>query len=78
MNACNWEVIEAFSSPGEYRRFCGWIGDQEASGLVEQVAVQDSYAGKLFDEKWFRCRQSGAVWRLVAPDGPFHGYWGPV
>lgn len=78
MNSCNWEGIDAFSSPGEYRRFCTWIGDQVASGLAEQVAVQDSYAGEMFDEKWFRCKQSGDVWRLVAPDGPFHGYWGAV
>ena len=78
MNACKWEVIDTFSSPGEYRRFCAWLGDQVASGLAEQVAVQDSYAGEMFDEKWFRCKQSGDVWRLVAPDGPFHGYWGAV
>jgi len=78
MNACNWEVIGEFSSLGEYRRFYAWIGDQVAHGLAEQVAVQDSYAGEMFDEKWFRCMQFGDVWRLVAPDGPFNGYWGAV
>jgi hypothetical protein len=76
MNTCNREAIDAFSSLGEYRRFCAWIGEQVENGLAEQVAVQDTYAGEMFEEKWFRCKQSGDVWRLVAPDGPFHGYWG--
>lgn len=78
MNECNWEVIEGFSSPKEYERFFAWITEQVQAGMVEQVPVQESYAGPGFEEKWFKCIVSNETWRLVSPEDPFHGYWGPV
>jgi len=78
MNDCNWEVIEEFSSPQEYERFSAWLGNQVKAGVVVQVPVQDSYAGPGFEEKWFKCLSASETWRLVSPQAPFLGYWGPV
>lgn len=78
MNECNWEVIERFSSLNEYERFVAWIALQVKAGMVEQTPVQESYAGPGFEEKWFKCIVSSETWRLVSPQDPFHGYWGPV
>ncbi|MDE4514664.1 hypothetical protein [Pseudomonas fragi] len=78
MNDCNWEVIEEFSSPKEYERFVAWITGQVKAGMVEQTPVQENYAGPGFEEKWFKCIVSSETWRLISPQDPFHGYWGPV
>lgn len=78
MSDCEWEAIEAFVSPSEFRRFNSWLQNQLACGMVEEVPVLDSYAGPYFEERWFACKASGEVWRLVAPQDPFHGYWGPI
>jgi len=78
MAGCSWEVIESFFSPDEYRRFVVWINNQVVNGRAESVRVLDSYAGPGFDEFWFKCCDSAEVWRLVAPEPPFRGYWGPV
>lgn len=78
MNECNWEVIEGFSSPKEYERFSAWITEQVKAGMVKEAPVQENYAGPGFEEKWFKCIASSETWRLVSPQDPFHGYWGPV
>jgi hypothetical protein len=78
MSDCSWEIIEGFSSLQEYARFSAWLADQVKAGMVVQVSVQESYAGPGFEEKWFKCLGSSATWRLVTPQDPFHGYWGPV
>jgi hypothetical protein len=78
MSDCNWEVIEGFSSPREYERFSAWIIEQVKSGITEQTPVQDRYAGPGFEEKWFKCIVSNETWRLVSPQAPFQGYWGPI
>lgn len=77
MSHCNWEAIHGFDTPGEYRRFCVWLESQVEDGLVESIPVGQSNEVIHFglDEKWFRCKKSGEVWRLVAPDSPFRGSW---
>ena len=78
MNTCEWETIDPFSSPGEYRRLCLWLDQQVTEGLAKEVPVEESYAGPLFSERWFQCQASQEKWRLVAPQDPFHGFWGAV
>lgn len=78
MNDCGWKVIEGFSSPDDYERFLVWIADQVDAGVLAPISVQESYAGMGFEEKWFRCLVSSGTWRLVSPQAPFYGYWGPV
>lgn len=78
MGNCNWEAIHGFVSPVEFQRFCDWLDAQVQSGLVEEVAVDQSklYFGD--DERWFRCKESGEIWRRVAPEFPFRGIWDAV
>ena len=73
MKACPWEEIRGFQSPGEFNRFVGWITEQAKLGTVEEVPISSPYAGATFQEKWFRHKESGKVWRLVWPDAPFTG-----
>ena len=75
---CNWETIEEFFSPGEFEKFSNWISSQLEEEIIEQVSVENTYAGEYFEEKWFKCKESGQVWRLVSPQAPFLGYWGAV
>lgn len=80
MNRCNWEAIHGFDTPGEYRRFCAWLEAQVTNGMVEKIPIGHSKKEVPFgaDERWFRCKESGEVWRLVAPDAPSRGFWTEV
>lgn len=80
MSSCNWEAIHGFESPCEYKRFCSWLSDQVSSGLVESVPLIEPSGDLIFglEERWYRCKASGETWRLVAPQAPFRGLWGPI
>ena len=80
MNACNWEAIHGFQSPSEYKRFCAWLSAQVESGLAEAVPITTPSGDLAFglNEHWYRCKATGEVWRLVDPDVPFRGAWGPL
>jgi hypothetical protein len=80
MNNCNWEEIHGFVSPGEFQRFCTWLETQIQSGLAEEVEINKEKMFNLFgvEEKWFKCKASGAVWRRVTPEFPFRGLWEAV
>jgi hypothetical protein len=77
-NNCNWEMIESFQSLGEFKRFTDWIESQVTEGIALEVPVKELYAAAGIKERWFQCLSSNSIWRLVYPDGPFHGYWGAV
>lgn len=71
---CPWEPIDDFASLSEFSRFSAWINDQVQNGLAEEVSVTSPYMGATaFQEQWFRHVETAQVWRLVWPDGPFHG-----
>ncbi len=71
---CDWEQVDSFRSLKEYERLLGRIREQVRSGLVEAVELDPKKRwGTSFDERWYKCRQHGDVWRLVAPDPPFKG-----
>ncbi|MDF7670420.1 hypothetical protein PT276_04255 [Orbaceae bacterium ESL0721] len=72
-----WETIDHFNSYNEYEEFYNFLCTQTFNGLIEQVPVTKYYAGENLDEYWFK-NSKGSIWRLVAPDFPFKGYWGPV
>ena len=77
-NICTWEVIDNFQSYPEFARLVAWIELQVFERKAFEVPVKDSYAGLGFTERWFQCSTSKIVWRLVYPDGPFHGFWGAI
>jgi hypothetical protein len=79
MKDCPWERINEFDSLGEFNGFVDWIAEQTKSAAAEEVPVVKPYlGGNTFREKWFRHVRSESVWRLVWPDGPFHGVFEPV
>jgi len=79
MKNCNWEEIHGFYSPSEYKIFCLWLMGQVETGQVEEVEVSVFSADVPYgvSERWFACKQSGEVWRLIAPEAPFRGAWEP-
>jgi hypothetical protein len=77
--SCDWEIVDAFDSLTDYRRFLTWINDQVTAGLVRLVQVERPYSGStLWDEHWYECGVNGETWRLVAPEPPFRGIFKPV
>jgi hypothetical protein len=77
-SACGWEPVDGFHSSEEYERLLRWMGQQIESGRAKQVPVRSRYSGIEWEENWYRCLADKKVWRLVAPDPPFHGVFKPV
>ena len=57
-----------------------WIESQVASETVDSIPVIAPSKDLIFGvtEKWFKCKESNEVWRLVSPDFPFSGLWEPL
>ncbi|CFR16759.1 MULTISPECIES: hypothetical protein [Yersinia] len=72
------EEIDDFQSMNEFNRFEKWVENEIALGAASEIEVLGYYAGINFKERWFKFHEAGDIWRLVYPDGPFHGYWGVV
>jgi len=71
-----WFEIHGFVSPGEFDRFVEYLLQDVRAGLAEQVEAQEDYGrGEIFGGTWYRDRDTGELWRLVAPDPPFRGVW---
>jgi hypothetical protein len=74
-----WEEIHGFASPGEYKRFVQYIEEQVVSGVVKEQRADPLYGKDMIcGGRWFQDLETGAVWRLVAPDYPFRGLWEPL
>lgn len=80
MNACKWEEIRGFESAKELERFLAWLSAQIDAGVTESIAVTAPSVDLIYglEERWYRCVQSGEVWRLVLPQSPFRGSWEPL
>ena len=79
MKKCPWEKIDGFQNLSEFNRFVAWINEQVNVGKAKQLPVKAPYMdATTFEEKWFIHPESGQVWRLVWPDGPFTGIFEPV
>jgi len=79
MTSCAWEEISNFRSLIEFRRFVTWMEQQITAGLATEVPVGNPYSGAAsLTEKWFRHIESGQIWRLIWPDGPFCGLFKQV
>ena len=79
MSCATWEPIIGFSSPGEYKRFTGWISEQVSAGAAEEMPVEQRWAhATTFVESWYRCPDTGEVWRLIEPEPPSTGLFDRV
>lgn len=75
MSDCNWEEIIGFRSEAEYLRFVQWIEGQVKQGICEEIIKEVEQIGE-WDDRLFKCKQSGVAWRLSCPDpGYFPGSW---
>jgi hypothetical protein len=76
---CGWKAVERFNSFEAFDSVKQSIGQQVASGLAKEVKVRKPYSGlETLDEHWYKCGESGEIWRLIAPDPPFPGVFQPV
>lgn len=75
MANCNWEEIEAFQSPLEFKRFVKWIEQQRDDGICREM----ENTGGPWADRTFVCNETGEVWVLRHPDpGYFAGSWTPL
>jgi hypothetical protein len=74
-----WEEILGFASSSEYNSFKRYIEEQVSRGIARERPVDLRYGkGMICGGRWFQDVETGAVWRLVAPDPPFQGLWEPI
>jgi len=66
-----WEEIHGFASPSEYNSFGRYIEEQVSRGVARERPIDPLYGkGMICGGRWFQDVETGAVWRLVAPDPP--------
>lgn len=70
--------IKEFRSPIEFSNHINMLDQALKIGDLNEVPVLNYYAGPNFKERWFELTSSNQIWRLIYPDGPFHGFWGRV
>ena len=76
---CGWGRVDGFGSLAEYEQIRDSISQQIRDGHADERRVAKAYSGlKTIDERWFRCKATGDIWRLIAPDPPFPGIFQKV
>jgi len=76
---CEWEPIDGFTSLAEYERLRDSVSQQVRLGEADERPVAKPYSGlKTIDEHWYRCKATGELWRMIAPDPPFPGIFDKV
>jgi len=77
--SCGWEPIDGFKSLVDYELLRDSIREQVQLGQVDERRVAKPYSGlKTIDEHWYRCKATGEIWRIIAPDPPFPGIFNKV
>lgn len=76
---CGWEVVDGFGSLAEYERLRDVVTEQVKKGQADERRVATPYSGlNTLDEHWYRCKATGEIWRMIAPDPPFPGIFDRV
>ena len=79
LKQCPWRTVDGFLSLSEFNRFVAWLNEQVKSGSAQESSVLSPYKdASAFEEKWFVHLETRQTWRLVWPDGPFHGLFEKV
>ena len=76
MSNCRWYEIDGFASSYDVANFEAYLARQIAEGHAEEVPATAGEAGTR--GKYFRWKETGAIWRLVPPEGSMRGHWQPV
>jgi len=79
---CWLKKIKEFTSYSEYERFAKYLADRLNEGEIEEIEPKEYYHGKsmlgINEDRWFKERSYGDIWRLVPPDYPFKGFFEKV
>ena len=68
--------INGFADELSYRAFLADLVDAADRGEYREIPPDPDYGPRMiYGGRWFEHRQSGQIWRLVAPQAPFMGLW---
>lgn len=73
----DFEEIPGFHSPWHFENFEKSINQMVAEGMVIEIPVEKPYSVVEDQERWVKC-PNGDIWRLIAPDFPFAGFFKKV
>lgn len=69
----NWKRIHGFKNNSEFEQFQIWIEKEIEIGEAEEIHPKSSDKGHANNERWYKHRASGEIWRLLIPIPPFKG-----
>jgi len=76
---CGWQVVDGFKSLADYESLRDSVREQVRLGQADERRVAKPYSGlKTIDERWYKCKATGEIWRMIAPDPPFPGIFEKV
>lgn len=75
MMQCGCALTRSSGAFSSWRDVQALEADIENDPRWEEIPVQRPFANVGEDERWFRCKECGHIWRLVYPDAPFRGVW---
>ena len=67
-----------FDSDMEYRELCRLLSVAISRGYVEQIAVMKKQTRFSLPREWYRDKETGEIYSLVAPEGKIRGSWDKV
>jgi hypothetical protein len=63
-----------FETPQQFNELKRMLGEAISRGDVEVIPVIRRWEVPV-DEEWYRDKESGAIYSLVAPEPPADGWW---
>jgi hypothetical protein len=63
-----------FDSPQQFSELKRMLGEAISRGHLELIPVIRRWEVRV-DEEWYREKETGAIYSLVAPDPPANGWW---
>jgi hypothetical protein len=69
-------LLRTFKEPDDYDEFKRRFAASPLS--AHEVPVESPLSDYGDPEKWYQCPKCGRKWRLIPPEYPGTGVWGPV